>query len=121
MLLDIGLARSVDRDDPAWTLHDAATLGALLPPVGWNAHKGARGRLLVVGGAEGMAGAVTLALGIGMQNFPEGIAVAMPLRREGVSRLKSFWYGQLSASVEPVNSTPWTRSSPTCARVAAAG
>jgi ZIP family zinc transporter len=57
--------------------------------------------------AEGMpeasiAGAVALAIGIGIQNFPEGIAVAMPLRRHGVSRPKSFWYGQLSAIVEPV-------------------
>lgn len=57
--------------------------------------------------AEGMpeasiAGAVALALGIGIQNFPEGVAVAMPLRRHGVSRRKSFWYGQLSAIVEPV-------------------
>jgi zinc transporter, ZIP family len=56
--------------------------------------------------AEGMpeasiAGAVALAIGIGIQNFPEGIAVAMPLRRNGVSRFKSFWYGQLSAIVEP--------------------
>lgn len=49
-----------------------------------------------------IAGAVTLAIGIGIQNFPEGIAVAMPLRRQGVSRLKSFWYGQLSAIVEPI-------------------
>lgn len=48
------------------------------------------------------AGAVALALGIGIQNFPEGIAVSMPLRREGMSRLKSFWYGQLSGIVEPV-------------------
>lgn len=57
--------------------------------------------------AEGMpdatiAGAIALAIGIGIQNFPEGIAVAMPLRRHGVSRFKSFWYGQLSAIVEPV-------------------
>lgn len=57
--------------------------------------------------AEGMpeasiAGAVALAIGIGIQNFPEGIAVAMPLRRHGVSRRKSFWYGQLSAIVEPI-------------------
>lgn len=49
-----------------------------------------------------IAGAVTLAIGIGIQNFPEGIAVAMPLRRQGVSRFKSFWYGQLSAIVEPI-------------------
>lgn len=46
--------------------------------------------------------AVILAIGIGIQNFPEGIAVAMPIRRHGASRLKSFWYGQLSAAVEPV-------------------
>lgn len=49
-----------------------------------------------------VAMAITLTIGIGIQNFPEGIAVAMPLRRQGVSRLKSFWYGQLSAIVEPV-------------------
>ncbi|MBW7914380.1 MAG: ZIP family metal transporter [Taibaiella sp.] len=48
-----------------------------------------------------VAGAIALAIGIGIQNFPEGIAVSMPLRRHGVSRLKSFWYGQLSAIVEP--------------------
>lgn len=49
-----------------------------------------------------LAGAMALAIGIGIQNFPEGTAVAMPLRREGMSRLKSFWYGQLSAIVEPI-------------------
>jgi ZIP family zinc transporter len=49
-----------------------------------------------------LAGAVTLALGIGIQNFPEGTAVSVPLRREGLSRLKSFWFGQLSGAVEPV-------------------
>jgi len=48
------------------------------------------------------AAAVALALGIGIQNFPEGFAVSVPLRLEGLSRLKSFWYGQLSAVVEPV-------------------
>ena len=49
-----------------------------------------------------ISAAITLAIGIGIQNFPEGIAVAMPLRRQGVSRFKSFWYGQLSAIVEPI-------------------
>ncbi|HOT47055.1 MAG TPA: ZIP family metal transporter [Spirochaetota bacterium] len=49
-----------------------------------------------------LAGAVVLALGIGLQNFPEGAAVSIPLRREGLSRLKCFWYGQLSGFVEPV-------------------
>jgi ZIP family zinc transporter len=52
--------------------------------------------------AASLAGAVVLALGIGIQNFPEGTAVSVPLRREGLSRLKAFWYGQLSALVEPV-------------------
>jgi ZIP family zinc transporter len=46
--------------------------------------------------------AIALAIGIGIQNFPEGFAVAMPLRRSGFSRRKSFWYGQLSAIVEPI-------------------
>ncbi len=49
-----------------------------------------------------LAGALALALGIGIQNFPEGTAVSVPLRREGMSRLKSFFYGQLSAVVEPI-------------------
>jgi ZIP family zinc transporter len=49
-----------------------------------------------------IAGAVALAFGIGIQNFPEGLAVSVPLRRHGMSRFKSFWYGQLSAIVEPV-------------------
>ncbi|WP_396210880.1 ZIP family metal transporter [Flavobacterium sp.] len=49
-----------------------------------------------------IAGAVTLAIGIGIQNFPEGIAVSMPLRRMGMSRWKSFMYGQSSALVEPI-------------------
>ena len=46
--------------------------------------------------------AMALAIGIGLQNFPEGMAVALPLRREKVSHLKCFWYGQLSAEVEPI-------------------
>ncbi|MFC4411462.1 ZIP family metal transporter [Chungangia koreensis] len=46
--------------------------------------------------------AIALAIGIGIQNLPEGTAVAMPLRREGMSRRKSFFYGQLSGMVEPV-------------------
>ena len=48
------------------------------------------------------AAAVALAIGIGLQNFPEGTAVSMPLRREGMSRGKSFFFGQLSGVVEPV-------------------
>ena len=46
--------------------------------------------------------AVALAIGIAIQNFPEGFAVSMPLRRQGLSRFKSWQWGQLSAIVEPV-------------------
>jgi ZIP family zinc transporter len=49
-----------------------------------------------------IGGAVALAIGIGLQNFPEGIAVSMPLRRAGLSKWKSFGFGQASAMVEPI-------------------
>jgi zinc transporter, ZIP family len=49
-----------------------------------------------------MGGAIALAIGIGLQNFPEGTAVSMPLRREGVSKWKSFFLGQASGIVEPI-------------------
>lgn len=58
----------------------------------------------VAAGFDGatIGGAVALALGIGLQNFPEGFAVSMPIRRQGVSKQKSFMYGQSSALVEPI-------------------
>ncbi len=49
-----------------------------------------------------LSNAIGLAIGIGIQNFPEGCAVSMPLRREGLSRTTSFIYGCLSAIVEPI-------------------
>ena len=52
--------------------------------------------------AATLPAAVALTIGIGIQNFPEGLAVSMPLRRAGMSRGKSFWYGQLSGAVEPL-------------------
>ena len=52
--------------------------------------------------AEALTGAVTVAVGIGLQNFPEGAAVSLPLRREGCSRKKSFFLGQASGMVEPI-------------------
>jgi len=54
-----------------------------------------------IGGAT-LGGAIALALGRGIQNFPEGFSVSVPLRREGLSRGKAFWYGQLSGFVEPI-------------------
>ena len=49
-----------------------------------------------------IAAAISLTIGIALQNFPEGLAVSMPLRAHGMSKIKSFWYGQLSSTVEPV-------------------
>lgn len=58
----------------------------------------------VAAGFDGatIGGAVALAIGIGLQNFPEGFAVSMPIRRQGSSKFKSFMYGQSSAMVEPI-------------------
>lgn len=52
--------------------------------------------------SSSLSSAIALAIGIGIQNFPEGMAISLPLRREGMSRMKSFWYGQLSGIVEPI-------------------
>ncbi len=49
-----------------------------------------------------LGGAIALAIGIGLQNFPEGAAVSLPLRREGMGRAKSFLMGQASGIVEPI-------------------
>ena len=51
---------------------------------------------------EGLAGAAALALGIGVQNFPEGAAVALPLYQSGQSKLRAFVTGVLSGAVEPL-------------------
>ena len=59
----------------------------------------------IASGIPGMTliGAIMLAIGIGIQNFPEGAAVSLPLRSEGLSKFKSFMYGQASALVEPIS------------------
>lgn len=49
-----------------------------------------------------LSGAVALAIGIGIQNFPEGAAISLPLRNEGVGRFKAFLMGSLSGIVEPI-------------------
>ena len=53
-------------------------------------------------GGEGLAGAAALAMGIGIQNFPEGAAISLPLRQAGMSRRKSFLCGAASGAVEPI-------------------
>ena len=55
------------------------------------------------GGLEMYASAIALALGIGIQNFPEGAAISLPLRQEGISMGKAFLWGSLSGVVEPVS------------------
>lgn len=58
----------------------------------------------LLSGASGitLAGAFALAIGIAIQNFPEGAIISMPLRSSGMSKLKSFTYGTLSGIVEPI-------------------
>lgn len=60
------------------------------------------GALGIIGSPSSLGAAMALAIGIGIQNFPEGAAVSIPLRREGMSRRKSFLYGQASGIVEPI-------------------
>ncbi len=58
---------------------------------------------LLCGGADiTPAAALVLALGIGIQNFPEGAIISMPLKAEGMKKSKSFWMGVLSGAVEPL-------------------
>jgi ZIP family zinc transporter len=63
---------------------------------------GAAARMTGDAATAQIGAAIALAVGIGLQNTPEGVAVALPLRREGMSRARALWYGQLSAIVEPV-------------------
>ena len=56
----------------------------------------------LMSGAGTAAGAMALALGIAIQNFPEGAIISMPLRAEGCGRGRAFWGGVLSGAVEPV-------------------
>jgi zinc transporter, ZIP family len=60
------------------------------------------GAAATLGNGITTASAIALAIGIGLQNFPEGMAISLPLRGEGMSKLRSFWYGQLSGMVEPI-------------------
>ena len=78
-------------------------LPALLMPIltiGWELWNTVRCGYHIAG--TSLASSMALALGIGLQNFPEGSAVSLPLRREGMSRLKAFFLGQMSGIVEPI-------------------
>ncbi len=56
----------------------------------------------LIHGNTSLSSALMLALGIGIQNFPEGASISLPLRRDGMSRAKSFFFGQISGIVEPI-------------------
>jgi ZIP family zinc transporter len=60
------------------------------------------GGLLTGSSSITAGGALALALGIAIQNFPEGAIISMPLYAEGKSKSKSFWLGVLSGAVEPI-------------------
>lgn len=105
--LHIGLPRSeAEGVDTSWRRSTLLVLAITLH----NIPEGLAVGVLFGGAAAGIdptgtatiAGALALALGIGIQNLPEGTAVSVPLRREGVGVGKSFYYGQLSGAVEPV-------------------
>lgn len=53
-------------------------------------------------GGGNVGAAIALTIGIGLQNIPEGLAIALPLRRDGMARGRAFFWGQLSAAIEPV-------------------
>ncbi len=61
------------------------------------------GALIKNNSLSALSAAISLAIGIGIQNFPEGTVISLPLRTGGMSKLKSFFYGQLSGAVEPVS------------------
>ena len=61
------------------------------------------GVLAVQPSPQALTAAWMLAIGVGLQNFPEGAAVSLPLRREGMSRPRAFFWGQASALVEPLS------------------
>ena len=114
LLLDIGLARHALHDDRAWMMADDATIARMLPSTPWDAHKGRRGRLALVGGATGMAGALilstraALAAGCGLviswtdssgvpalqQTVPQAIANEWPAANDVVS--ESAWGSALA-------------------------
>ena len=96
--------REVEGVDTNWRRSTLLVLAVTLHNIPEGLAVGVAFGALAVGIPEAtLPAAIALALGIGIQNFPEGLAVAVPLRREGFSRLKSFWYGQLSGLVEPVS------------------
>ncbi len=113
VLLDIGLAGEADREDGAWHLANADDHARWLPPNAWNAHKGRRGRVAIVGGHEGMAGAVilatraALAAGAGLVHAIVDAPSVAAVQRTVPQALAEPWPGHDPASVvdDPAFST----------------
>lgn len=112
LLVGAGVMFGLDKSLPHLHPQFETWLGAEGPPVAWERtillisaitlHNIPEGLAIGVAYGSGASSAATaLAIGIGIQNIPEGLAVSMPLRREGMGRWRALWYGQLSAAVEP--------------------
>ena len=86
VVLDIGLGDFADIEDGAWELADPHNVSGFVPKIKWNAHKGTRGRLAIIGGSEGMAGAVVLSSeaalrsGVGLVHAHVHQASALPMQ-----------------------------------------
>ena len=109
MLLGVGFLAALDallpylrptQSDPVWRQNTLLMTAITLHNVPEGMAVGLAFALAASG--EGAVGAMALALGIGIQNFPEGAAVALPLRQEGQSRTRAFFGGTMSGAVEPV-------------------
>jgi ZIP family zinc transporter len=113
LLLGAGLLYVADQGLPHLHAEFPDEARAEGPPVAWRRsallmiamtlHNFPEGMAVGVsfGGGE-LGSAVALTLGIGLQNIPEGLAIALPLRHGGMSRARAFFWGQLSAAVEPI-------------------
>ena len=102
LLLDAALCRG---QEPACEAHKRLTLlfsAVTLHNIPEGMAVGLAFAVAAQDGLAGLAGACALALGIGIQNFPEGAAISLPLRQSGMSRRRSFAYGVLSGAVEPL-------------------
>ncbi len=97
VLVDIGLGAHAALADDAWMMADPHALARSLPDVAWNAHKGTRGLLEIVGGGVGMAGAVTLAAraalasGLGLARAYVAEASAAPLQQAVPQAITRSW------------------------------
>ncbi len=118
VLVDIGLVEhalyDTQRDDRAWRMPDASALAHLVPPVAWNAHKGTRGHVALVGGGAGMAGALVLAtrgalgagcgLAHGYLESPAGVAALQQVLPQAIAHV---WPADDEDHASAAGAAPW--------------